>query len=283
MPDPARAALIAGLLCTYERDLSRAAESALREALTPAHGHTVLRLALGRPIDGGAPGPTWDAATLERAASMYIRHRFFHGDATHYEVLGLETGATLQAINENYRLLMRLVHPDRTTDEGRWPVDCTARVNRARAVLKDPRGRADYDERLPHRGPDADRAAPTAPVGAISRPAARQPPPMSLASPLPEWVTLGVGGFAREHPALAMFGLTITAAALLIAAVAWSEPSFFLERVESPGPATDAGVLPSGPEVQTAGGLARVMTEHEADDAQLRPETQGGETTAVRR
>ena len=230
------------------------------------------------------PGALWDAATLERAASLYIRSQFFNDQATHYEVLGLVAAATSQAINENYRLLMQLVHPDRAGRDTHWPADATARVNLARSVLRDATARADYDERLRRDWEvNALQAAPKTPVQAISRAAVRQRSPSSLASPLPEWATLGVGGFAREHPALTMFGVVIVVALSSIAAVAWSEPSFFLERAGFSGPSTDDGVLAPDSEVQTAGGSARMMTVHAADDTQVARETQDAKTTALRR
>ena len=272
------------MLCIFERDPSRVAGTALRATLAPGHGLIVLRLALGRPLEHAVPGALWDAATLERAASLYIRSQFFNDQATHYEVLGLVAAATSQAINENYRLLMQLVHPDRAGRDTHWPADATARVNLARSVLRDATARADYDERLRRDWEvNALQAAPKTPVQAISRAAVRQRSPSSLASPLPEWATLGVGGFAREHPALTMFGVVIVVALSSIAAVAWSEPSFFLERAGFSRPSTDDGVLAPDSEVQTAAGSARMMIGHDADDTQVPPETKDAKTTAARR
>lgn len=59
----------------------------------------------------------------------------------------------------------------------------------------------------------------------------RPPPPPVL----PEWLTAGVGGFVREHPAVVAFGALIGIAALMIAAAAWEGRAGSLAR-EKPAP-----------------------------------------------
>ncbi len=99
------------------------------------------------------------AATMERpqvlveAATLFIQQVLFDEDADHYRVLGVRPDATLEAIREHHRWLMRWLHPDR--DGGRWETAFSERVNAAWNVLRVPERRREYDQWLadhPHRG-----------------------------------------------------------------------------------------------------------------------------------
>src|SRR4051794_22079158 len=116
MPNPAMTAdLIAGLLQRYYRDPIRHRIQVPREARALGNLDIVLRLALGRPVAFDSPALRGAPATveLERAAVFYIQQQFFHEGATHYETLGLAPDATAEALRDNFRLLMQLIHPDR--------------------------------------------------------------------------------------------------------------------------------------------------------------------------
>src|SRR4029079_16870139 len=103
--------------------------------------------ALGRPVEFSDPARREPAAVaeLERAAAFYIRESFFRGGASHYDILGLGPDASADAVRENFRLVMQLIHPDRHSVDTLWPEDFATRANRAYAVLKTPKTRADYD------------------------------------------------------------------------------------------------------------------------------------------
>jgi hypothetical protein len=66
-----------------------------------------------------------------------------------YEMLGVRPGADLEEINRRHRRLLRKTHPDVGGDH-----DQQARLNLARDILRDPRRRREYEERL--RGPDVE-------------------------------------------------------------------------------------------------------------------------------
>ncbi len=121
-----------------------------------AGGEHIFRFALGRfPPELALSSP--EGAALRQAACAFVRQVCFWDGANHYQVLGLRRDASADAVKENYRLLVSLIHPDRRepdleTDEP-WPTGCVQRANRAYEVLGDPARRALYDA-------DAARAAP---------------------------------------------------------------------------------------------------------------------------
>jgi hypothetical protein len=74
--------------------------------------------------------------------------------ATHYDVLGVRADASGEEIQQAYRLLARLHHPDVAPDADRAVM---AAINGAWMVLSDPVRRRDYDAAL---GPPPSRTAP---------------------------------------------------------------------------------------------------------------------------
>jgi curved DNA-binding protein CbpA len=71
---------------------------------------------------------------------------------THYDVLGVDPAAEMEAIRRAWRLKVRLLHPDRHRDS---PDDVqaeaareTLRVNKAWDILRDPDKRRQYDLQL---------------------------------------------------------------------------------------------------------------------------------------
>ena len=71
---------------------------------------------------------------------------FFRPDATPYQALGLEPGASYQAIRESFRLLMQLVHPDRQGAHRTWPDACAAQANSAYSILRDQDARKTFED-----------------------------------------------------------------------------------------------------------------------------------------
>ena len=226
----------------------RTAELLLRHVREPSHyltegGHggaalpdsdVVLRLALGRRVEIADPALRRSSATVLRdAAASYIRHVFFRPGATPYQTLGVATDASPRKIKESFRLLMRLVHPDRQDPRAPWPESFAAQVNHAYAILRSDSSRAKFDDeqraaRARAAGAAAAAATPgprvrTSSVGIVTR---RPPPPRSL----PEWLTAGVGGFVREHPAVVAFATLLGGAALVLAAALWEGDAGSLTR-----------------------------------------------------
>lgn len=107
---------------------------------------------------------------LRQAICFLIQQLCLAPHATHYRVLGLEPGATIEQIEDHYRSLrsvyhrdhdgqqaaidlqvllypLRLFPADRVDDTG-WSDAFEARINRAYSVLSRPRSRAIYDALL---------------------------------------------------------------------------------------------------------------------------------------
>jgi hypothetical protein len=196
----------------------------------------VLRLALARHVE--FVDPAWKepqkVAALQEAAESYVRNMFFRPDATPYQTLGLEPGAPYPQIRESFRLLMQLVHPDRQGARKIWPDACAAQANSAYAALKDQDTRRTFEEEADARAALAraiNRAAVAAEASRMptvtwwQKPRAGKAPfrrPM-----LPEWLTAGVGGYARQNPATTVFGVLIAVAVSIVGAT-------FLETREGP-------------------------------------------------
>ncbi len=67
---------------------------------------------------------------------------------THYEVLGIEQGASREDVRRAYLGLMRLVHPDSQAARINHVVVAASEINHAYTVLKKPQTRMAYDEKL---------------------------------------------------------------------------------------------------------------------------------------
>ncbi|MFS8086711.1 MAG: hypothetical protein ACMG6H_13845, partial [Acidobacteriota bacterium] len=71
-------------------------------------------------------------------------------------------------------------------------------------------------------------------------------------SALPEWLTYGVGGFFREHPAVTIFASLISLSVLVIGGIVWSGREVTIARdaakaATAPGPAPGARVSSTQP------------------------------------
>lgn len=244
----------ARLLLRYATEPSRYRTEAQGPDAALVDTDVVMRLALGRDV--GASGATIDAAgaaTLRDAAIAYVREVFFRPEASPYQTLGLAADVPQDAIRERFRLLMLLVHPDRRSAGAAWPDACAAQANRAYGILRDPSSRGAYDreEREKAAAAKAAREAAVAKAAAMrAHPAQasaargpRRPPEPPV---LPEWLTSGVGGWVREHPAGAAFGALIAVAVLTVGAALWEGESGSLVRASRPA--------------EAAGGAARDST-----------------------
>lgn len=89
------------------------------------------------------------------------------GQGTHYDTLGLAPGATAEDIDDQYRAIAKVVHPDAGGDAITFSV-----LHEAYAVLSDPARRAAYD-RLLLAGPDPSPPDGTGPLMRPSTPSQR--------------------------------------------------------------------------------------------------------------
>ena len=234
----ASAGQTARLLLRYHRDPSRYRTEAIGPDAPRIDFDVVLRLAQKRDVTFGSTsleGASPEA--LHDAAAAYVRNVCFRVDATPYQTLGLAPDASAHAIKERFRLLMLLVHPDRHHAGAAWPADCATQANRAYAVLRSPETRAKFDreerERV-QRARDAQQAAVAAAASTGGTSAhwrtthrASRPLPEQM---LPEWLTNGVGGFVRAHPAGVAFGGLIAASALVAGVALWDSDANSLMR-----------------------------------------------------
>ncbi len=112
----------------------------------PRDMNRLLWLANGSPETlGDAIRQTGSKADeLRDAARFLVQQLCFARGASHYRVLGLEPGATVEQIKEHHRLLIRLFHPDRAGGES-WTDHFASRVNEAWTVLSRTQPHAVYD------------------------------------------------------------------------------------------------------------------------------------------
>jgi DnaJ domain len=123
---------------------------------------------------------------------------------THYEVLGVPSGASPEAIREAYRRLAREHHPDRAVAGD----DRMSAINEAYRVLNDPARRAVYDAGLRSAGASGPARGPAAPVRDRSPapdPVSYEPPARPYPPTRVPWRTLLAAG------TLAIVGVVVLA------------------------------------------------------------------------
>ena len=207
----------------------------------------VLKLALGRRVGfvATALNGAQTVAVLRDAAALYVRFLFFRPDATPYQTLGLAPGASPEAIKESFRLLMQLVHPDRQDARAIWPDSFAALANRAYGLLRNQDARARFDREAEARAAMARAIHRAAAASAASKmPVVLRPLPqfgggLLRRMRMPEWLTAGVGGYAREHPATVAYSILVGVAVLAIGTLGWEGKEGWLTREiqEDPAPA----------------------------------------------
>ena len=248
MPDPLSADRTAEMLLWYFEEPARYRAEGRRRDAPLLDADVVLKLALGRRVELAVPlQDARAAARLQPAAMMYVRHIFFRPDATPYQTLGLAPGASAQAIKESFRLLMQLVHPDRQDAQVVWPDSFAAQANRAYGVLRNQDARAKFDREAEARAAMARAIHRAAAASAASKmPVVQRPRPrfggggLLRRMQMPEWLTAGVGGYAREHPATVAFSVLIGIAALTIGTLGREGKEGWLTRETQEDPAQAA-------------------------------------------
>jgi hypothetical protein len=158
-----RAAEVASELAAFFRDPASVRLAYLHGERPLPDGQVVLRFALARFASGWQKKlASFDRAQLVEAAQAFVRQVCLRDSASHYQVLCLEPDAKAEAVRENYRLLMALLHPDRQQGAATaWPTGCAQRVNEAYAALSDGAARTAYDRgmHVPHPMPPFEGAA----------------------------------------------------------------------------------------------------------------------------
>jgi len=138
---------IVELALAFHRAPTQHADLLHGRAPLPPGVDTLLKLA-----GGSEPDP--DCAALARpdelkaAALFFIEQVLFRHDVSHYRVLGVEPGASLEQIKEHHRLLMRVFHPDRENRTDDWKDAFATHINLAYTSLRDPDARRRYDAAL---------------------------------------------------------------------------------------------------------------------------------------
>ncbi|PSN45012.1 hypothetical protein C0J52_11639 [Blattella germanica] len=69
---------------------------------------------------------------------------------THYDALGCPRSATYEELKEKYQELVRIHHPDKSTDSSTISPTTFLKIDEAWKVLRDPDKRKCYDEQLTH-------------------------------------------------------------------------------------------------------------------------------------
>src|SRR5689334_13475032 len=101
-------AAVAERLKAFLDDPRRAGPRYLEGAEPFPDGGIVLRLAQGK-----VPASLHDAERVRSAAVRFVRRVCLYEHANHYQILCANRDAPVEAIKENYHLLMSLLHPDR--------------------------------------------------------------------------------------------------------------------------------------------------------------------------
>ena len=237
------------MLLWYFEEPARYRAEARRSDAPLLDPEVVLKLALGRRVGFGAPAlnGAQTVAMLRDAAALYVRLLFFRPEATPYQTLGLAPGASPEAIKESFRLLMQLVHPDRQDARAVWPDSFAALANRAYGVLRDQDARARFDREAEARAAMARAIHRAAAASAASQmPTVQRPRPqfgggrLLRRMKLPEWLTAGVGGYAREHPSTIAYSVLVGVAVLAIGTLGWEGKEGWLTREIREDPAQAA-------------------------------------------
>lgn len=120
-----------------------------RERPLPEGIGQVIRLAAGEAAAVAAAVESTHAprGALLDASVFFLQQILFAPTADSYRVLGSSPDAPQERLRENYRWLMKWLHPDRNQDG--WEAVYADRVNVAWQDLKTPDRRREYDRRLP--------------------------------------------------------------------------------------------------------------------------------------
>ena len=191
-----------------------------RERPLPTDVALIIRLAANESgmLEATAEATGESVETLSEACIFYLQQMLFVANADSYRVLGTTADAPQEQLRENYRWLMRWLHPDRNPDG--WEVVYADRVNAAWQDLKTPDRRAEYDLRTPMDPLHVHAVAP--PVGLRVRAGAPESRPMLS------------GVMVRRLPAI-IFGILGLGAIAVLALMYWAQSESMREAKLSAG------------------------------------------------
>ncbi len=209
----------------------------LRDKQLPDDLAQVIRLAAGEDaaLQGAVERTGEVPETLIEASVFFLQQVLFAPGADSYRVLGADSDSSQERLRENYRWLMKWLHPDRNQDG--WEAVYADRVNVAWQDLKTPDRRAQYDLRVP-------AASALAPM---STSLVRRSAPVSHAPAGP----LLSGSTVRRLPTLVLGTLGIVAAAT-IAIMYWAQTQTARELSERRRDRSEQVVVDAGIGLQDA-------------------------------
>jgi hypothetical protein len=108
------------------------------------HSYSVLQLATGRQVESLSLDSDM-LSRARRAARYFVRIAMLRQGADYYTLMGVRPGFDDHALRDNYRLLIRLSHPDFATPGQAWPANAATRINMANDVLSSSVKRHEYD------------------------------------------------------------------------------------------------------------------------------------------
>ncbi|MGE4071177.1 MAG: DnaJ domain-containing protein [Lysobacterales bacterium] len=173
----------------------------VRERPLPDDVARVIRLAAGenQALERARESTGESVEILLEASIFFLQQILFAPGADSYRVLGAASNIEQARLRENYRWLMKWLHPDRNQDG--WEAVYADRVNIAWQDLKTPDRRADYDLR--------NEVAPTA--SASTEISLRAPRSAVAAATGP----ILSGSTVKRLPAIVLGSLGIAAAAVI--------------------------------------------------------------------
>jgi hypothetical protein len=99
----------------------------------------LLQICLNRQVSGLFV-PENRARDVRSAAAFFLKTVILRTGSDHYTLLGVERNFEASQLRENYRLWMRLTHPDHADETMLWPADAATRINIAHdALMQQPR------------------------------------------------------------------------------------------------------------------------------------------------
>ncbi len=169
-----------------------------------------------------------DAKSVVDGANFLLSLLHAGPEGSPYRVLGLERGASQEAIKRRWRLLMQIYHPDRHPDRPEWVTERAKQINEAYALLRNEEEKQRLDAELSP-APQAGPAGPAQAATRTDRPRAGMP-----------WSARLSPALRKRLPRLVMASL-LGGAAIIVAIV-------YLANYPAP---TDVGVKVAKKEVRS--------------------------------
>jgi DnaJ domain len=111
------------------------------------NGRLILQLCSGR-VTSDLSELQISEEKARAAAKFFVKFAMLRQGSDYYTLLGLKPGFEESDLKDNYRLLMRLTHPDFAGQGEEWPEDAATRINRAYDALAAESSRQAYEGTL---------------------------------------------------------------------------------------------------------------------------------------